>query len=76
MSEKFLKDLSTSLKDSEDSDDEIIKTLTSIYTNYYTVNYRPYSDKEETENVEILLDNLNQFRENFPVGKDADEFWI
>ncbi len=32
--------------------------------------------KEETETVEISLDNLNQFRENFPVGKDADEFWI
>jgi predicted amidohydrolase len=32
--------------------------------------------QESVETVTLSLDELNRFREKFPVGKDADEFII
>lgn len=59
--ENFLNDLNTLMKDIEYSADELINSVSNIYQNHYKVSIRPYSELEETENVERSnLKNLIQ----------------
>ncbi len=59
--EKFLNDLNTSMEDIEYSTDELINSVSNIYHNHYKISIRPYSEREETENVERSnLKNLIQ----------------
>lgn len=49
--EVFLKNLIEAMKDLTYSDEELFKKIKSHYQDHYTINIRPYSETEGTENI-------------------------